>query len=187
MFTPIRHSRSGSSVTSAMPSMAAPRSSSYVVPSSTRHVIRGSRRRLTAFWLFAFVSKQTSPSMSAYHIATRCGWPSPPIVAIVIVRLPASSCWTSSSVRTMSARWLTPTAGSALAVEELAHPLDGGDAPLDQVEHDLLRRPDSVHPPDDLPDREPRELPVVRTADPPGHLAVQDSLQRHGQCLRCVF
>src|SRR4051794_40921755 len=170
MFTPIRHSRSGSSVTSAVPSIAAPRRSSYVVPSSTRHVIRGSRRRLTAFWLFAFVSKQTSPSINANHMATRCGWPSAPIVAIVIVRLPASSCCSSSSESTICPRWLTPTSPSALGVDQPAHALDRRDALLDELEHNLLRRTDAVHAADDLADREAGELLVVRTADPPGHL-----------------
>src|SRR3954469_1653748 len=156
MFTPIRHNRSGSSVTSAVPSIDAPRRSSYVRPSSTRQVIRGSRRRFTAFWLLAFVSKQMSPSTMANHIATRCGWPSGPTVAIVMLRLPARSVSSSSSVSTICARWLTPTCVSALAgAQQAAQSLAGGDALLDEVEHDFLGGTDAVHPAHDLSNREP--------------------------------
>ena len=56
-------------------------------PSSTITVMRLSRRRFTTFCDLAFVSNHTSPSMSPNHIATRCGIPSGPIVAMVAVRL----------------------------------------------------------------------------------------------------
>src|SRR4051794_4099039 len=158
------------------------------MPSSTRQVIRGSRRRFTAFWLFAFVSKQMSPSTTANHIATRCGWPSGPTVAIVMLRLPARSVSSSSSVSTICARWLTPTCGSALAgAQQATQSFAGGDALLDEFEHDLLGGTDAVHPAHDLSDREPCQLTVVCARDAARHLAVQDSLQRHGQRLRRVL
>ena len=50
-----------------------PRSSLYLSPSSTRHVMRGSRRRFRIFWLFAKVQNAGAPSRKPYHIATRCG------------------------------------------------------------------------------------------------------------------
>ena len=47
---------------------------------------RGSLRRLTAFCALALVSNQMTPSMTANHIATACGWPSRPSVTRVAVR-----------------------------------------------------------------------------------------------------
>ena len=45
----------------------------------------GLRRRFTAFCDLAFVSNHTSPSITAYHIATRCGVPVADTVANVVV------------------------------------------------------------------------------------------------------
>src|SRR3954453_23065973 len=114
------------------------------------------------------------------------------MVAIVMLRLPASSASRSSSLSTICARWLTPTCSSALAgahvaAQEATESLAGGDALLDEVEHDLLRRPDAVHPAHDLPDREPGQLAVVGASDAARLLAVEDSLQRHRQRLRGVL
>src|SRR4029079_8970506 len=71
----------------------------------------GSRRRLTAFCDLALVSNQTSPSTTAYHIATRCGLPSGSTVAIVAVRLRSMNSAISSSDMTIFARSLLPTLG----------------------------------------------------------------------------
>src|SRR5690349_15686759 len=49
-----------------------------------------------------------TPSITAYHIATRCGTPSGPIVAIVAVRCCAMNVSISSSVIVICARWLVP-------------------------------------------------------------------------------
>src|SRR3954451_6389650 len=105
-----------------------------------------------------------------------------------MLRLPASSASSSSSVSTICARWLTPTCSSVLAgAQQATQPFAGGDALLDEVEHDFLRRADAVHPPDDLPDRESRQLAVVRAGDAARHLAIKDSLQWHRQRLRRVL
>src|SRR3954447_21412387 len=105
-----------------------------------------------------------------------------------MLRLPARTVSSSSSVSTICARWLTPTCGSALAgAQQATQALAGGDALLDEVEHDFLGGTDAVHPAHDLSDREPGQLTVVRARDTPGHLAVEDSLQRHGQRLRRVL
>src|SRR5437763_14375546 len=105
-----------------------------------------------------------------------------------MLRLPARSDSSSSSVSTICARWLTPTCGSALAgAQQATQALAGGDALLDEVEHDFLGGTDAVHPAHDLADREPGELTVVRARDAARHLAVQDSLQRHGQSLRRIL
>src|SRR6185312_5238765 len=48
---------------------------------------RLSRRRFTVFCARALVSNQILPSITPYHMATRCGTPFGPIVAIVAVRL----------------------------------------------------------------------------------------------------
>src|SRR3954451_13768724 len=101
-----------------------------------------------------------------------------------MLRLPARSVSSSSPVSTICARWLTPTCGSALAgAQQATQSLAGGNALLDEVEHDLLGGTDAVHPAHDLSDREPGELTVVRQRDARSHFAVEDSLQRHGQRL----
>src|SRR5436190_15779990 len=115
--------------------------------------MRGSRRRFTAFCDFPLVSKQMSPSTRANHIATRCGWPSGPTVAMVALRAPARNLATSSSVRTMLARWLTPTGSAVARVEQATQLFGGGDPLLDQLEDDLMGGPDLVHATDDLADR----------------------------------
>ncbi|COW86481.1 Uncharacterised protein [Mycobacterium tuberculosis] len=79
-------------------------------PSSSRKLTRGSRRRLTAFCDLALVSSQISPSITAYHIAVKCGWPSGPMVASVPVRLELTKSAISASDMTMSARCLVPMA-----------------------------------------------------------------------------
>src|SRR3954447_17604398 len=99
-----------------------------------------------------------------------------------MLRLPARSDSSSSSVSTICARWLTPTCVSALAgAQQATQPLAGGNALLDEVEHDFLGGTDAVHPADDLSDREPGELAVVCPRDAASHFAVEDSLQRHRQ------
>src|ERR1700756_1063695 len=66
----------------------------------------GSRRRFTAFWDLALVSKQTRLSTMPYHIATWCGYPLGPFVASVATRLSTRNCWIWASVMTIWARWL---------------------------------------------------------------------------------
>src|SRR4051794_37483449 len=105
-----------------------------------------------------------------------------------MLRLPARRDASSSSVSTICARWLTPTCGSALAgAQQATQALAGGDALLDEVEHDFLGGTDAVHPAHDLPDREPGELTVVCARHAARHFPVQDSLQRHGQRLRRIL
>src|SRR3954454_6040621 len=105
-----------------------------------------------------------------------------------MLRLPARSVSSSSSVSTICARWLTPTCGSALAgAQQATQALAGGDALLDEVEHDFLGGTDAIHPAHDLSDREPGQLTVVCAGNPARHLAVEDSLQRHVQRLRRVL
>jgi hypothetical protein len=53
---------------------------------------------LTTFCDLTFVSSQMSPSTTPYHIATRCGWPSGPMVAMVPVRLRATKSTISASL-----------------------------------------------------------------------------------------
>ena len=71
-------------------------------------VMRGSRPRLTAFCDRALVSNQTWPSSTAYHMATRCGAPDGPMVAMVAVRCCSRNVATSSSVIVICDRWFTP-------------------------------------------------------------------------------
>src|ERR1700752_907853 len=68
----------------------------------------GSRRRLTAFWDLALVSNQTSPSSTAYHMATRCGRPLGDTVASVAVRLCAMKVSISLAVMTIFERSFCP-------------------------------------------------------------------------------
>src|SRR5688572_2320789 len=72
--------------------------------------MRSSRRRLATFCALPLVSNQMTPSMTAYHMATRWGWPLGPIVAIVAVRLCSMNAATSSSLIVICARWFVPTA-----------------------------------------------------------------------------
>ena len=48
-----------------------------------------------------------------------------------------------------------------LGVEQTAQFFGGGDATFDELEDDLVGRPDPVHAADDLPDRETGQLTVV--------------------------
>jgi hypothetical protein len=73
-------------------------------------VMRSSRRRFTAFCERLFVSNQIWPSITAYHMATRCGVPVGPTVAMVAVRLDSTKAAISSSVIVICARWLVPIA-----------------------------------------------------------------------------
>src|SRR6476659_6908923 len=93
----------------AVPSRETPRSVSYVRPSSRRTVMRGSRRRLTAFCDRPFVSNQICPSITPYHMATRWGTPVGPTVAMVALRCASMNAATSSSVMVICDRWLVPT------------------------------------------------------------------------------
>ncbi len=71
------------------------------MPASIMKLTRGLRRMLTTFCDLTFVSIQMSPSTTAYHMATRCGWPSGPTVAMVPVRLRATKSVISPSVMTI--------------------------------------------------------------------------------------
>ena len=72
--------------------------------------MRSSRLRFWTFWDLALVSNQIWPSTTAYHMATRWGWPVGPIVAMVQVRLRSMKAVTSSSVMTILLRSLRPHA-----------------------------------------------------------------------------
>ena len=54
--------------------------------------------RFTTFCDFALVSNHTSPSTTAYHMATRCGMPVGPMVAMLATRCSSRNCATSASV-----------------------------------------------------------------------------------------
>src|SRR3954462_8457304 len=71
--------------------------------------IFGSRRRFATFCDFAFVSKYTLPSITPYHIATRCGTPLGPLLASVPVLLCSMHSVISSSDITIWLRWFAPT------------------------------------------------------------------------------
>src|SRR5690606_6972589 len=73
-----------------------------------RTVIRSSRRRFRTFCDFRLVSNQIWPSRTPYHMATTCGAPVGPMVAMVAVRLRRMNSATSSSVILICARWLIP-------------------------------------------------------------------------------
>src|SRR5262245_40638409 len=100
--------RSGSSMTSPVPTSVTPRIWSYVSPASTRQVRRGSRRRFCTFCAFAFVSKAIAPSRNPYHIATEWMLPSGEIVDIAIEWRSCRNASTSSGVILMRSRWFTP-------------------------------------------------------------------------------
>src|SRR4051794_4493473 len=100
--------RSGSSTISPVPTISTPTSWSYDAPSSTRHVMRGFRRRFATFWLFAFVSSAGAPSRNPYHIATRWMLPSGPNVAQFMVCTPCRKSSISRGVILIWSRWLTP-------------------------------------------------------------------------------
>lgn len=72
------------------------------------NVKRGSRSRFTAFCDLIFVSSQITPSTMPYHMATRCGRPSAPMVARVPVRLLVTKSVISSSDITICERCLVP-------------------------------------------------------------------------------
>src|SRR5690606_23911969 len=73
-----------------------------------RTVMRSSRRRFCAFCDFALVSNQIWPSRTPYHMATTCGAPVGPMVAMVAVRLRRMNSATSPSGILICARWLMP-------------------------------------------------------------------------------
>ena len=100
--------RSGSSMISAVPTSSTPRSSSYVVPSSTMQVMVGLRSRLRTFCDFAFVSNAIAPSRNPYHIATTWIVESWFIVANDMVRPSWRNASTSASVILMTSRCFTP-------------------------------------------------------------------------------
>src|SRR5438067_1216249 len=71
--------------------------------------MRGSRRRLSTFWLFALVSMPIAPSRKPYHMATRWMLPSWFIVAMDMEWRPCKNSSTSSWLILMTSRCLTPT------------------------------------------------------------------------------
>src|SRR5215471_5973273 len=66
--------------------------------------MRGSRRRLSTFWLLAKVSKAGFGPRKPYHIATRWMFPSGPNEAMFIVWRSCRNASTSSSVMRISSR-----------------------------------------------------------------------------------
>ncbi|SKW39953.1 Uncharacterised protein [Mycobacteroides abscessus subsp. abscessus] len=60
----------------------------------------------------ALVSNHTSPLSTAYHMATKCGCPSAPTVAMVVVRELLMNSVISSSDMTICERWLLPIFGA---------------------------------------------------------------------------
>src|SRR5437764_3249188 len=98
---------------------------------------------LTAFCDLAFVSNHSTPSMTANHIATTCGWPVDPSDTNVAVRRAITNAQISSAVISICARRLVPT-GSPFPVTATGprkRAGENGSHDVDKVGDDLISAP----------------------------------------------